>query len=53
GLALLSTISGSLYQALTHENERDAAVIAFLRHRQRANADGHRIGILGVGSLAG
>ncbi|ECB0967223.1 benzoate transporter BenE [Salmonella enterica subsp. enterica serovar Kentucky] len=30
GLALLSTISGSLYQALTHESERDAAVIAFL-----------------------
>ncbi|EGW74001.1 benzoate membrane transport family protein [Escherichia coli 2534-86] len=28
GLALLSTISGSLYQAL--HNERDAAVVAFL-----------------------
>ncbi|EPJ9671608.1 TPA: benzoate/H(+) symporter BenE family transporter [Citrobacter freundii] len=30
GLALLSTISGSLYQALNHENERDAAVVTFL-----------------------
>lgn len=30
GLALLGTISGSLYQALSHENERDAAVVTFL-----------------------
>ncbi|MET6677804.1 benzoate/H(+) symporter BenE family transporter [Citrobacter amalonaticus] len=30
GLALLGTISGSLYQALNHENERDAAVVTFL-----------------------
>ncbi|TLV11552.1 benzoate/H(+) symporter BenE family transporter [Klebsiella indica] len=30
GLALLSTIGGSLFQALNHENERDAAVITFL-----------------------
>jgi len=30
GLALLGTISGSLYQALSHENERDAAVMTFL-----------------------
>lgn len=30
GLALLSTISGSLYQALTNESERNAAIIAFL-----------------------
>lgn len=30
GLALLGTLSGSLYQALNHENERDAAVITFL-----------------------
>lgn len=30
GLALLSTISGSLYQALNHESERDAAVVTFL-----------------------
>lgn len=30
GLALLSTISGSLYQALHNECERDAAVVAFL-----------------------
>lgn len=30
GLALLSTISGSLYQALHNERERDAAVVAFL-----------------------
>ncbi|ENZ8246753.1 benzoate/H(+) symporter BenE family transporter [Klebsiella aerogenes] len=30
GLALLGTISGSLYQALGNENERDAAVVTFL-----------------------
>jgi len=30
GLALLSTISGSLVQALSHENHRDAAVVTFL-----------------------
>ncbi|MEH4263680.1 benzoate/H(+) symporter BenE family transporter [Klebsiella aerogenes] len=30
GLALLGTISGSLYQALGQENERDAAVVTFL-----------------------
>ena len=30
GLALLGTISGSLYQALSHESERDAAVVTFL-----------------------
>ncbi|MBA2136291.1 benzoate/H(+) symporter BenE family transporter [Salmonella bongori serovar 66:z39:-] len=30
GLALLNTISGSLYQALTNEKERDATIIAFL-----------------------
>ncbi|MCW8349736.1 benzoate/H(+) symporter BenE family transporter [Citrobacter portucalensis] len=30
GLALLGTISGSLYQALHHEAERDAAIITFL-----------------------
>lgn len=30
GLALLGTISGSLYQALNHENDRDAAVVTFL-----------------------
>ncbi|MBN6045241.1 benzoate/H(+) symporter BenE family transporter [Citrobacter sp. ku-bf4] len=30
GLALLGTISGSLYQALNHEGERDAAVVTFL-----------------------
>ena len=30
GLALLGTISGSLYQALSHENERDATVVTFL-----------------------
>ncbi|EBX2980356.1 benzoate transporter [Salmonella enterica subsp. enterica serovar Glostrup] len=43
GLALLSTISGSLYQALTHENERDAAVIAFL-----VTASG--LTLMGIGS---
>ena len=30
GLALLSTIAGSLYQALSHERERDAAIVTFL-----------------------
>ncbi|MGV4274445.1 benzoate/H(+) symporter BenE family transporter [Citrobacter farmeri] len=30
GLALMGTISGSLYQALNHESERDAAVVTFL-----------------------
>ncbi len=30
GLALLGTISGSLYQALNHEAERDAAIVTFL-----------------------
>ncbi len=30
GLALLSTIAGSLHQALSHERERDAAIITFL-----------------------
>ncbi|HCC1019280.1 TPA: benzoate/H(+) symporter BenE family transporter [Salmonella enterica subsp. enterica serovar Paratyphi C] len=43
GLALLSTISGSLYQALTHESERDAAVIAFL-----VTASG--LTLMGIGS---
>ncbi|EEE1917049.1 benzoate/H(+) symporter BenE family transporter [Salmonella enterica subsp. houtenae] len=43
GLALLSTISGSLYQALTHESERDAAIIAFL-----VTASG--LTLIGIGS---
>ncbi|MDX6022352.1 benzoate/H(+) symporter BenE family transporter [Scandinavium sp. V105_16] len=30
GLALLGTLSGSLVQALTKENERDAAIVTFL-----------------------
>ncbi|HFZ1707491.1 TPA: benzoate/H(+) symporter BenE family transporter [Citrobacter sedlakii] len=30
GLALLSTLSGSLYQALSHDAERDAAIVTFL-----------------------
>ena len=30
GLALLGTISGSLVQALSNENHRDAAVVTFL-----------------------
>ena len=30
GLALLGTIGGSLQQALTHETERDAAIVTFL-----------------------
>ncbi|MCR9027594.1 benzoate/H(+) symporter BenE family transporter [Citrobacter amalonaticus] len=43
GLALLGTISGSLYQALSHESERDAAVVTFL-----ATASG--LTLWGVGS---
>ncbi|MDQ7883338.1 benzoate/H(+) symporter BenE family transporter [Atlantibacter hermannii] len=30
GLALLGTLSGSLHQALSHETERDAAIVTFL-----------------------
>ncbi|NIY46584.1 benzoate/H(+) symporter BenE family transporter [Cedecea colo] len=30
GLALLSTLAGSLHQALSHERERDAAIVTFL-----------------------
>nr|WP_265328250.1 benzoate/H(+) symporter BenE family transporter [Salmonella enterica] len=37
-----------MYQALTHESERDAAVIAFLVTASGLNADGHRIGIRGL-----
>ncbi|MBE3512563.1 benzoate/H(+) symporter BenE family transporter [Enterobacter cloacae complex sp. I2] len=43
GLALLGTISGSLYQALNHEAERDAAIVTFLMA-----ASG--VTILGIGS---
>nr|ELA1887173.1 benzoate/H(+) symporter BenE family transporter [Klebsiella aerogenes] len=43
GLALLGTISGSLYQALGHESERDAAVVTFL-----VTASG--VSLSGVGS---
>ncbi|MBE0129886.1 benzoate/H(+) symporter BenE family transporter [Citrobacter amalonaticus] len=43
GLALLGTISGSLYQALSHESERDATVVTFL-----ATASG--LTLWGVGS---
>ncbi|WP_232623266.1 benzoate/H(+) symporter BenE family transporter [Enterobacter oligotrophicus] len=43
GLALLGTISGSLYQALHHEAERDAAIVTFLM-----TASG--ITLLGIGS---
>ena len=43
GLALLGTISGSLYQALNHEAERDAAIVTFLM-----TASG--VTILGIGS---
>lgn len=43
GLALLGTISGSLYQALQHETERDAAIITFL-----VTASG--LTLLGIGS---
>ena len=43
GLALLGTISGSLYQALGQANERDAAVVTFL-----VTASG--VSLAGVGS---
>ena len=43
GLALLGTISGSLYQALHQEAERDAAIITFL-----VTASG--LTLLGIGS---
>ena len=43
GLALLGTISGSLYQALSHEAERDAAIVTFL-----TTASG--VTLLGIGS---
>jgi len=43
GLALLSTIAGSLFQALDHARERDAAIITFL-----ITASG--ISLLGVGA---
>ncbi|MHC9357284.1 benzoate/H(+) symporter BenE family transporter [Enterobacter ludwigii] len=43
GLALLGTISGSLYQALNNETERDAAIVTFLM-----TASG--VTILGLGS---
>ncbi|MGY6029316.1 benzoate/H(+) symporter BenE family transporter [Phytobacter sp. AG2a] len=43
GLALLGTIGGSLFQALAHEKERDAAVVTFL-----VTASG--VTLLGVGS---
>lgn len=43
GLALLGTISGSLYQALNNETERDAAIVTFLM-----TASG--VTILGIGS---
>ena len=43
GLALLSTISGSLYQALHNETERDAAIITFL-----VTASG--VTMMGIGS---
>lgn len=43
GLALLSTLSGSLYQALNHDAERDAAIVTFL-----VTASG--VTLLGIGS---
>ena len=45
GLALLGTISGSLFQALNQESERDAAVVTFL-----VTASGVTLG--GVGSAS-
>jgi len=43
GLALLGTIGGSLFQALQHETERDAALVTFL-----VTASG--VTLLGIGS---
>ncbi|HCU0293229.1 TPA: benzoate/H(+) symporter BenE family transporter [Citrobacter sedlakii] len=43
GLALLSTLSGSLYQALNHDAERDATIVTFL-----VTASGVTLG--GIGS---
>ena len=43
GLALLGTIGGSLFQALSQEQERDAAIVTFL-----VTASG--VTLLGVGS---
>ncbi|MCV2532431.1 benzoate/H(+) symporter BenE family transporter [Enterobacter wuhouensis] len=43
GLALLGTISGSLYQALNNDAERDAAIITFLMTASGAT-------IVGIGS---
>lgn len=43
GLALLGTIGGSLFQALNHESERDAAVVTFL-----VTASG--VTLVGIGS---
>ncbi len=43
GLALLGTIAGSLHQALSHERERDAAIVTFL-----VTASG--VNLLGVSS---
>lgn len=43
GLALLSTLAGSLFQALHHETERDAAIVTFL-----VTASG--VSLLGIGS---
>ncbi|MGX8815435.1 benzoate/H(+) symporter BenE family transporter [Enterobacter kobei] len=43
GLALLGTLSGSLFQALNHEAERDAAIVTFLM-----TASG--VTLLGIGS---
>lgn len=43
GLALLGTLSGSLYQALNHEAERDAAIVTFLTTASGAT-------LLGIGS---
>lgn len=43
GLALLSTIGGSLHQALTKESERDAAIMTFL-----VTASG--VTLMGIGS---
>lgn len=43
GLALLTTISGSLYQALAKKTDRDAAIVAFL-------VTGSGVTLLGLGS---
>ncbi len=52
GLALLGTIGGSLFQAVHQASERDAAVLTF-GHRQRGDAGGNWLRLLGRGARRG